>query len=181
MTALPESDAIQSSDAGRSGPGLELMLHDERIDLMGLLITAHSKLSKALGAELEERLGLPLSWFDALIHLGRAPEGHLTMSQLANDVSFTSGGITRLVDRLTDAGLVERQNCPSDRRTVFVALTPAGQELLAKATVEHLDGIERHLFAPLDSVDRIDLARVLTKLVGTSSVCGGPPPNELST
>ncbi len=181
MTALPESDVIQPSDAGPPESDLGLMLHDERIELMGLLITAHAKLSKALGAELEDLLGVPLSWFDALIHLGRAPSGHLTMTQLANDVSFTSGGITRLVDRLTDAGLVERQNCPSDRRTVFVALTPAGQELLAQATVEHIEGIERHLFAPLDAVDRIDLARVLTKLVGTSSVCGGPPPGGSST
>ena len=95
------------------------------------------------------------------------------MTELAQALSLTSGGITRLVDRMADEGLVERQNCPSDRRSVYVALTPAGYERLAVATREHLAGLDRHLLGPLDPADRSSLARALTKLGSDGSACPG--------
>src|SRR5580692_664418 len=70
---------------------------DERITLMGLLVETHAHLTRVLGTELEQACGMPLSWFDVLIRLARSPDEHLTMTQLASEVSLTSGGITRLV------------------------------------------------------------------------------------
>src|ERR1700722_141411 len=93
------------------------LANDERITLMGLLVEAHARLTRVLGAELEAACGLPLSWYDAMVRLRRTPEGFLTMTRLGAEVSLTSGGITRLVDRLVEAGYVERQNCPTDRRS----------------------------------------------------------------
>jgi len=153
-----------------SGPGLA---HDQRITLMGLLVEAHARLTRVLGAELEEACGLPLSWYDVMIRLGRSPEGFLTMTRLAAEVSLTSGGLTRLVDRMEAAGYLERRNCPTDRRSVFVALTPAGTTMLAEATAEHLKGLDRHLLAPLDPDDRAALETALRKLRGDGPVCGG--------
>ena len=49
------------------------------------------------------------------------------MSTLSADVSLTTGGVTRLVDRMVEAGLVARQNCPNDRRSIHVVLTPQGR------------------------------------------------------
>jgi|SRR6185437_1955990 len=146
---------------------------DDRITLMGLLIETNAKLTRVLGAELEKETGLPLSWYDAMIRLRRSPEGILTMTQLGAEVSLTSGGITRLVDRLVDAGYVERQHCPSDRRSVHVALTPAGVAKVEAATAVHLDGLDRHLIAPLDDVDRKALEVALRKLRGPGPVCSG--------
>jgi DNA-binding MarR family transcriptional regulator len=140
---------------------------------MGLLLEAHAHLTRVLGAELEAACGLPLSWYDVMIRLGRSPDGHLTMTRLAGEVSLTSGGITRLVDRMATAGYVERRSCPTDRRSVFVALTPAGTRMLEEATVEHLRGLERHLLDPLDEGDREALAIALRKLRGEGPVCGG--------
>ncbi len=147
-------------------------VHDERITLMGLLMESNARLSRVLGAELEAACGLPLSWYDVMIRLGRSPDGHLTMTRLAGEVSFTSGGITRLVDRMVTAGYVERLSCPTDRRSVFVALTPAGSRMLETATAEHLRGLERHLIAPLDPTDRAALATALAKLRGDGPICG---------
>ena len=45
------------------------------------------------------------------------------MSRLSSDVALTTGGVTRLVDRMVEAGLVARENCPSDRRSIYVVLT----------------------------------------------------------
>ena len=148
------------------------LANDDRITLMGLLVETHAKLTRVLGAEMEQACGLPLSWYDALVRLRRTPEGFLTMTQLGAEVSLTSGGITRLVDRLVDAGYVERQNCPTDRRSVFVSLTPLGVAKVEEATTAHLVGLDRHLVAPLDAKERAALANALRKLRGGGPVCG---------
>jgi DNA-binding MarR family transcriptional regulator len=155
-----------------SGCPLGDLVDDDRITLMGLLVETHSKLVRILGSELEERCGMPLTWYDVLIRLGRSPEQRLTMTQLAHEISVTSGGATRLVDRVVEAGLVERSHCPSDRRSVHVQLTPAGRERLNEATAVHLVGLEEHLIEPLDAADRVALERALRKLRGAGTVCG---------
>lgn len=145
---------------------------DPRITLMGLLVEANAKLTRLLGAELEQGCGLPLTWFDVLIRLGRSPDGRLTMTQLAAEISLTSGGVTRLIDRVAEAGYVERQSCPTDRRTVYVVLTPAGHAMLERATAEHLRGLEEHLVAPLTEPERTELAAILTKLRDAAAAAG---------
>ena len=157
-------------DGTARGPSLA---GDDRITLMGLLIETNAKLIRILGAELEEASGLPLSWYDTMIRLRRTPGGELTMTRLGAEVSLTSGGITRLVDRLVDAGYVERRDCATDRRSVFVALTPAGVAKVEEATAAHLDGIDRHLLAPLNDADRAALEVALRKLRGPGPVCSG--------
>jgi DNA-binding MarR family transcriptional regulator len=107
-------------------------------------------------------------WFDVLIHVGGAPEGRLTMSKLSTDISLTTGGVTRLVDRMVEADLVARSNCPSDRRSVHVILTDKGQAKLSEAITEHIEGIDRHLMTPLTSADRGALKVSLAKLVNGS-------------
>ncbi len=149
---------------------------DPRITLMGLLIEANAKLTRLLGAELEQGCGLPLTWFDVLVRVGRSPDRRLTMTQLAAEISLTSGGVTRLIDRVAEAGYVERQSCPTDRRTVYVALTPAGQAMLERATAQHLRSLEEHLVTPLTEPERSELATILTKLrnaAGAAGPCAG--------
>jgi MarR family transcriptional regulator, 2-MHQ and catechol-resistance regulon repressor len=166
------SSQVEACPGGSAGPVLG-GVDDPRIELMGLLVEAHVRLSRTLGAELEAACGVPLHWYDVLIRLGRSPDRRLTMTELASQTLLSSGGMTRLVDRITEAGYVERQNCPSDRRSVYVTLTPAGMHALELGTSEHLDGLERHLLAPLNAADRAALRTALTKLVGDDSICGG--------
>ncbi|HMD45995.1 MAG TPA: MarR family transcriptional regulator [Acidimicrobiales bacterium] len=153
-------------DRADAGGDLCALFHDERMELMGMLTEAHAILTRKLGADLEESAGLPLGWFDVMVCLRRSPEGHLTMSELAGRVLLTSGGITRLIDRMAEAGYVERQSCPSDRRAIHVVLTGAGTDTLNGAISAHLASLERHLVAPLDPAERAALASILAKLVG---------------
>ena len=162
----------KGGDEGRAGPqpddgtcGVLAQMDDERIQLMGLIVRTNRRLSETLGRELEQSVGIPLVFFDVLIHVAAAPETRLTMSRLSTDVALTTGGVTRLVDRMVDAGLVERQNCPNDRRSIHVVLTPEGRAVLGQAVAAHVDGIERHLMAHLDASDRADLVRVLSKVL----------------
>ena len=161
-TAAPEA-----GDEGSPGGtcGVLGQIDDERLQLMGLLVRTHRRLTDTLGRELEESVGIPLVFFDVLIHVGAAPERRLTMSRLSSDVSLTTGGVTRLVDRMAEAGLVARENCASDRRSVYVVLTPEGQAVLDRAVAAHVEGIERHLMTPLAPRDRVALQVALTKLL----------------
>ncbi len=153
----------ETEDAGTCG--VLGQIDDERLQLMGLLIRSHRRLTELLGRELEAQVGIPLVFFDVLIHVGAAPEGRLTMSRLSTDVALTTGGVTRLVDRMVEADLVARQNCPNDRRSVHVVLTPTGQATLQRAVAAHIEGIDRHLMGPLTPSDRASLERVLTNLL----------------
>lgn len=134
------------------------------ITLMGLLVEVHARLIGVLGAQMEEACGLPLSWYDAMIRLRRSPGGFTTMTRLASEVSLTSGGVTRLVDRLEEVGYAERSNCPTDRRSVYVRLTAAGVTKVDEATASHRDVLQRYFLDPLCDGERLALESALRKL-----------------
>jgi DNA-binding MarR family transcriptional regulator len=159
-----ESERLDPSADGGSC-GLLDQIDDERLRLMGLVVRTHRLLTDRLGRELEERVGIPLVFFDVLINVGAAPDGRLTMSRLSADVALTTGGVTRLVDRMVEAGLVVRENCPSDRRSVHVVLTSEGRAVLERALAAHIESIDRHLLGPLDKRDRAALQVALKKVL----------------
>ncbi len=86
-----------------------------------------------LKAEIEHRVGeasgMLLADHEALANLAEHG-GALRMSEIADRLILTRGGVTKLVDRLEEAGYVERRSSPSDRRVVLVAMTAEGREAL---------------------------------------------------
>lgn len=116
--------ANQQTRRSEEDPGLSAWL---------TLLQAHSLLTDAVEADLQSSVGLPLAWFEVLAQLSGAPEGRLTMQELANTVLLSKSGITRLVDRMEGAGLLERQACPTDRRSTYAAVTTAGRDALRDA------------------------------------------------
>jgi len=163
-------------DSGTPEPTHRLcptVINDDRIVLMGLLTEVDGKLRRTLGAELEEACGLPLVWFEVLIRTVRSEEGRLTMSEVAAQTVHTSGGTTRLIDRIEEAGYVRRASCPSDRRTTYVEVTPAGEAKLEEATEIQLGHLETHLTSKLTDAERKILLQALTKLNGGQATCTG--------
>ena len=139
-------------------------LADERITAFGRLVEVHARLERLLGRELECGAGVPLTWFEALLRIGRSPDGELAAGELSRQIALTSGGVTRLVDRLAGAGLVERRPSATDRRSQLISLTPDGRAVLERACAVHLRGLEEHVFSRLTERDVRDLARVLDAL-----------------
>ena len=160
-----EETGMPAGAGGSNSCGVLGQIQDDRLHLMGLIVRSHRLLTDRLGRQLEEEAGIPLVFFDVLINIGAAPEGRMTMSRLSTDIALTTGGVTRLVDRMVEAGLVERQACPSDRRVIHVILTPEGRDTLNRAIATHIEGIDRHLIAHLDDKDRAALATALTKIL----------------
>jgi DNA-binding MarR family transcriptional regulator len=124
---------------------------------------------KALFSE----FGLERGEFDILATLRRAgsPEG-MTAGALARASMVTAGAVTNRLDRLVTKGYVTREVDPANRRTVVVALTPAGRELIDRAVVAHVDN-ERRILAALDQDQQNDLAAILrTLLLGLGDSAG---------
>lgn len=94
------------------------------------IVQAHAAVSGRLQEALTAAELPPLAWFEVLATLDRAPEQRLRMGELAEALVITRGGLTKLVDRLIKAGLLDRALCETDRRVSYATLLPAGVELL---------------------------------------------------
>ncbi len=132
--------------------------------LFALLWETTARLARDLDLEMEARGAVPLAWFEAMLRLEEATEGHLRMTEVADAIVHSSGGTTRLVDRLEEAGLVARQLCPSDRRAIHVALTDAGRERLAQSKLVHIAILDSRLAQRLDAAERAQLLELLGAL-----------------
>ncbi len=121
---------------------------DERLTLMGLLVEVMAGVEGATGAQLAEH-GLTWVEFGVLVRLSRSPRQRLRMSDLTAQTSLTNSGITRVVDRLSTAGLARREASPSDRRCTYAVLTPVGLERVEAALPGHLEVVRRWLVSPL--------------------------------
>ena len=136
---------------------------DALISTFGRLVEVHSRLERRLGGDLEARFALPHAWFEVLVRLSRSEDGQLTMGALAEQVTLTSGGVTRLVDRMEAAGLVERLPCRTDRRVSYAGITPAGRAKLAEASVAHAENL-REVFAGFSTGELATLDELLDRL-----------------
>jgi MarR family 2-MHQ and catechol resistance regulon transcriptional repressor len=137
---------------------------DPRIRTFGLLLEAYSQLTRQLDSDLQDSDGISLQTFEVLLRISRSPMGHITMSELAEGVSLTTGGVTRLADRLEKDGLVERRSCPTDRRVVHLGLTAQGTDTLAVALGHHLESLEQRVASRISAADTEVLERVLDEL-----------------
>jgi DNA-binding MarR family transcriptional regulator len=126
--------------ASRSATRADLLGHP-LLTTSGLFAEAHAGLSALAERQLAHQ-GLSLQWFELLIRLARSPGHRLRMTDLAAQTSLTASGLTRAVDRLADAGLVTREACPTDRRSTYAVLTPAGERRILDALPDHVALLE---------------------------------------
>lgn len=122
---------------------------DPRITAFGMLLEAHAAVITNVNRELEATIGIPVSWFEVLIRLARSEGQRLRMAELARQVGLSTSGLTRLVDRIEEAGYVARQACAEDRRGANAVLTDEGAAMLRKAVPAHLESLELHVAGPL--------------------------------
>ena len=145
------------------------ILDDERITAFGLLIEANRRLARTMESSLRSNHALTLVDFEALLRLGRSDERRMSMSELASQMVLTSGGVTRLIDRLVHEGFVERVSCPSDRRVQWARLTKAGERAIAAALETHLADLDEHFFSAMSPQELRTLVAVLDRLRSTCS------------
>ena len=144
------------------------LLTPSRLNAWGAFLTAHKALETILTRELESACGLPLTWFDVLAHLRSAPAQRLTMTQLASAILFSKSGLTRLIDRMEAAGLVQRLARPGDRRSLHIALTDAGEEKYRQALPIHLAHVKRHFAAYIEDGEAAAVESALGRIAAAA-------------
>jgi DNA-binding MarR family transcriptional regulator len=106
----------------------------------------------------------PLSWYDVLLELSRAPACGLRPVELEKQVLLPQYGLSRLIDRLVEAGLVRRRTCEIDKRGLFVEITDSGRELQKRMWSAYSAAIERHVGSKLSDADAAKLSTLLDRL-----------------
>jgi DNA-binding MarR family transcriptional regulator len=138
-------------------------------------LRAHAAVTRALEDELADEKVLPLTWYDVLVQLVEAPNRRLRMTELADRVLLSRSGLTRLVDRLVKAGLVERKPCPDDARGTYSVLTAAGFARLRDAAPVHLRGEHEHMTSLIRPDELAVLGTVLRRIANAQRVPAAPP------
>jgi DNA-binding MarR family transcriptional regulator len=106
-----------------------------------------------------------------LATVAKTPEGRMRMGELAEMLVITRGGLTKLVDRLVKAGLLERTVCEADRRVSYATLLPAGVDLLAEMRPVVEREIEASFGAKLSDEEAAALTETMERL--RASACSG--------
>ncbi|WP_432139483.1 MULTISPECIES: MarR family winged helix-turn-helix transcriptional regulator [unclassified Streptomyces] len=112
------------------------------------------RLEYLLDRELRRECGISHLMFEVLLALGRAGRPGLSMRTVAQEQVLTTGGATRLVNRMEEAGLLKRTEDPGDRRGRLVRLTPKGEQTAVAACRVHVENVRRHLLEPLPFENR---------------------------
>jgi DNA-binding MarR family transcriptional regulator len=135
----------------------------ERLRAWRLYFESALALVDVLDAELERDAGIPLRWYDILVHLEETPDG-LRMNELAERILYSKSGFTNVVDRMEKAGLVRRVRPEGDRRSILVVLTAQGRETMERARLHHRRAIEQNFSRHLSDTDVKALIRAFEKI-----------------
>jgi DNA-binding MarR family transcriptional regulator len=127
---------------------------------------------RVLDAELLRDQGLRMTEYSVLMNLSEATDDSLRMSELANYVSISVSGLTRVVERLSHEGLVSRERDAADGRGQIAVLTQAGRARLEAAWPSHLASVRRVV---VDHLGGLDLRRLAAALSEIADAEVGPP------
>ena len=136
----------------------------------GALARTHAAITGRLQEALTSAEFPPLPWYEVLATLYEAPEERLKMGDLAEALVITRGGLTKLVDRLIKAGLLERTFCETDRRVSYATLMPAGRDLLDEMRPVVVAELEVAFAAKLSAAEADALRDTLERV--RVSACG---------
>ena len=141
------------------------MSEQERVAAWVNLGQAAHVVQAALDQRLEAEAGISGSEFEVLWRLSLTPGGRLQMTAIAGLLLASKSGVTRLIDRLVDAGLVDRETPRDNRRVTYAQLTPQGRAVLATAGSAFDETLAAAFSQHLSEADVHALRRVLRKLL----------------
>ena len=132
------------------------------------LAQTHAAVSGRLQDALAQAELPPLAWFEMLAAIAASEAERMKMGELAEALVITRGGLTKLVDRLVKAGLIERTFCDTDRRVSYATLLPAGAELLEEMVPVVSGELDLAFAARLSERQADDLKATLDAVRGTA-------------
>lgn len=129
------------------------------------LLRVHAAVVPNIDRDLEAATGVPLAWYDVLLELNFAPDSRLLMSELGARVVLSRTRVSRIVDEMERAGLVERKAHDSDRRATYAALTSTGRRRFRAAAPVYLRGIAHHFARHMNATELTTVATALERVL----------------
>jgi MarR family transcriptional regulator, organic hydroperoxide resistance regulator len=130
--------------------------------LFNEIIRFEIELWNAVEARLKAEFNLPLTHFEPMSVMARL--GPCRVYDIASELGITTGGASKLIDRIEASGHCRRRPNPADRRSSLLELTSAGRQLFADAGTAFDDELERRLGAPLPQRTMQQFAATLGRL-----------------
>lgn len=148
----------------------------EEDELLGWrsLMKANANLVGSLDRELEQNHNLGLPDYEVLTHLSSSSDQSLRMTELAREVLLSPSGLTRRLDGLVKAGLVERQPCPSDGRGLLAVITPKGRERLDEMQPTYVKGVRKHFVGFISKDQLQELIKTLEPITAQDETTSTP-------
>lgn len=140
--------------------------HKAELRLWLRLLTCATLVEDEVRSRLRQHFDVTLPRFDLMAQLHKSPDG-MTLSALSSRMMVSNGNLTALVERLVEAGQIERRSSANDRRVVNVALTSAGDQAFTMMAREHEEWIAE-IFADLSAIEIEHLMVLLGKLKSSS-------------
>jgi DNA-binding MarR family transcriptional regulator len=140
---------------------------DKHLEAWRAVVTSHAAVTDRVQKAFAAADLPPLSWFELMWAVKQSAGGRPRMSELAEWLTLSRGGITKLVDRLQDAGYLERVACSEDRRGLQAELTPAGERLLEEMRLVYQAEVGRHL-ASLNDQEAQLVTSILARVTGST-------------
>ncbi len=154
----------QVNAATRRGDQAARAANSQFVHDFGLLIKAATRLEQRIDTALRRECGISHTMLEVLIRLCRKPGEEVSQRRLADDLTLTSSGTTRLIDRMEEAGLVRRVPSPEDRRSVLVEPTDHGRTVFLQAATVHSHVVERYFVTPVARDDYTRLTGALSDI-----------------
>jgi DNA-binding MarR family transcriptional regulator len=149
---------------------------DTKLEALRALLRARTTLVDRIETALRAEDMPPLAWYDVLCALDEATEFGLRPRDLGYAVALTPSGLTRLLDRITAAGLVERAVCDTDRRGFTVTLTASGRETLELMRPVYLREVQAGFAGLLTEDEARQLREVLDRVSESACAAVGEAP-----
>lgn len=127
-------------------------------------LNAHVAVISRIERDLDRAGHIPLTLYDVLVALDEAPGQRLRLHDLASRVVLSRSGLTRLLDRLEQAGLARRERAPEDRRGAYATLTDAGRAALQAAWPTYAQAIHDYFATWLSDAELATTAAALERV-----------------
>ncbi len=138
-------------------------------ELFNEVVRFEIELWSAVEARLKAQLGLPLTHYEPMTVMDKVKG--CRVFDIASELVITTGGASKLVDRIEESGYCVRRPNPQDRRSSLVELTPPGRRMLAKARVVVDDELQRRLGGAASKRELGEFLATLSRL-RTAAQCG---------
>jgi DNA-binding MarR family transcriptional regulator len=150
--------------------GTRWLDEDEQAAWRGLLrmqVQLHQRLSRALQRE----AGMSEADYGVLVELSEAPEERLRIFELGSYLQWEKSRLSHHLRRMEERGLVERQECESDRRGAFVVLTEHGRVAIQDAAPKHVAEVRRAFIDALTPRQLDQLQEITTEVLAHLADC----------